>query len=120
MNKFSQILFLVIITIWISGCQSETLEKVPDDILSKELMIPILVDVHMLESGIQTRNYNRDSSIILYEILSKGIWKKHHTTEERFRKSLLYYAQDAKVLDEMYSVVLDSVNAIGTVGKYQY
>lgn len=120
MNKILLLLILVGNTIWMMGCQSENSEKVPDDIISKEAMVPILVDVHMLESGIQTKNYNRDSSVVLYEIMSKKIWTKHHVTEEQFRKSILYYAQDAKVLDHIYTIVIDSVNAIAAEGSYQY
>lgn len=120
MNKFLLLLFIVFNSLWMMGCQTETAEKIPADIIPKDLMIPILVDVHMLESGIQTQNFNRDSSIILYESMSKKIWEKHQITEEQFRNSMIYYAQNAKVLDDIYSIVLDSVNSIGMVGKYQY
>ncbi|MFN8415033.1 MAG: DUF4296 domain-containing protein [Cytophagaceae bacterium] len=120
MNKILLLLFILLNTLGMMGCQSETAEKMPDHIISKDSMISILVDVHMLESGIQTKNYNRDSSIILFEILSKKIWAKHQISEERFRESLLFYSQDAKVLDGLYSIVLDSVNAIATEGKYKY
>ena len=78
--------------------------------VSKEIMISLLVDIHLLEEKISLLEYSNDSSKYLYNVMEKDLFLKYNITEEDYRKSYSYYFFNPKELDEIYDGVIDSLN----------
>ena len=82
----------------------------PKGILSKEKMIPILLDQHFTEPL-----YNQRFSIGIpdsnaIEDLYLSVLKKHNVSRRTFEKSVFYYGQHPEKYKEIYDVVLDRLN----------
>ncbi|MDA7804017.1 DUF4296 domain-containing protein [Crocinitomix sp.] len=89
----------------------------PSDILTKEELIPVLVDVQILESHFQ-RTFSR---IDLYrdalDSSTQSIFKDHSTTKAQFDKSLGYYSLNPDTLFSIYEAALDTINFRIDIGE---
>ena len=100
------------------SCTSESeLDVQPTDLISEEKMIDVLIDVHITESALSLKNFNRDSSLKLYEYYKEDIYKEHQISEKQFQESFDYYAKHSKQFDQMYEVVIDSLKVKEVTGK---
>ena len=107
MRKFG-ILVLLIIT---SCGESEI--NVPKEVISAEQMIPILVDVHIVEGA-------RNGTLILgdtndIEDYYAKIYEKYNITEETFKRSFSFYNSEPDLFIPIYEKVLDSLKENGAV-----
>jgi hypothetical protein len=74
--------------------------KIPADIIPKDSMVFIMMDVHIAEAGVKT--LSADSVAINTKTYYAFIYKKHHITEEQFQKSLRFYTYNPELLQEIY------------------
>lgn len=101
-------LLSILIIVFASACSSEN-EK-PEDVLSKDEMVGILLDIHLAEARVSQAKMPLDSSLNYYVFLEKGIFEKHRIDSATYRKSMEYYTFHIMELDEIYEAVLDSLN----------
>ena len=78
-------------------------DKKPENLLSKEKIVSILIDVHILESEIQTLRVSKDSSQLLFNTFERELF-------EVYKKSLEYYLEGVKEMEKIYEAVIDSLN----------
>lgn len=116
MNDF-KLIMLACICVLFSCTQKSDLDAKPADLLSEEQMTRVLVDIHITESALSLKNFNRDSSLSLYAGYQKNIFKEHQITEEQFRSSYNYYSKHSGALNSIYEVVIDSIGAKEAKGK---
>src|SRR6056300_1500503 len=84
---------------------------IPSNILSKKAMIPIMVDVHVVEGA-------RNGALILgdtngIEDYYAKIYEKHKITEKQFKESFAFYSANPNVFIPIYEAVLDSLKVQG-------
>ena len=103
---------LIIALISIFILQSCGKNRPPEDILSEDKMVEILVDIHLAEGLVSTFPIHYDSSRALYPYFELEIFKKHGLPDSVFKKSLEYYMRDVKVMDRVYARTIDSLNVI--------
>ena len=94
------------------GCTSPEV-KIPENILTQEKMMPILVDIHVIEGA-------RNGSIMLgdtngIEDYYAKLYEKHGVTEDQFKSSFAFYSDNAKFFIPIYEEVLDSLKAHGAL-----
>jgi hypothetical protein len=87
--------------------------KIPENILTQEQMMPILVDIHVIEGA-------RNGSIMLgdtngIEDYYAKLYEKHGVTEDQFKSSFAFYSDNAKFFIPIYEEVLDSLKAHGAL-----
>jgi hypothetical protein len=100
------------------SCTSETeLDVKPADLISEEKMIDVLIDVHITESALSLKNFNRDSSLKLFSYYKEDVFKEHQISEKQFQESFDYYARHSKQFDRMYAVIIDSLTVKEATGK---
>jgi len=100
------------------SCASETeLDVKPADLIPEEKMIDVLIDVHVTESALSLKNFNRDSSLKLFVYYKEDIFKEHQISEKQFQESFDYYAKHSKQFDHMYEVVIDSLKVKEVTGR---
>lgn len=86
-------------------------EKIPENILSKEKMIKVMVDVQLAEAAIQNRNLNMtDSTKIIAAGYYKNLFEKNKMSEQQFRESFLYYSHHLDVLNKIYEEVINELS----------
>jgi hypothetical protein len=93
------------------SCSGE-LEKssAPANLIASEKMIPLIVDLQILESHFQ-RTYNRpDLYKASLDSSSQLIFDKHQVTKSQYDSSYMYYAKDLDAIYQMYEAALDSLN----------
>jgi hypothetical protein len=106
--KMKKIAYLLGLSLLIA-CSNKSSENIPANILSKEDMAEILVDVHLLEASINlnviptlTTNVNEQTPV--------DIFKKNNITKKQYEESLNYYTEHPQVLAEVYDLVLISLS----------
>lgn len=72
-------------------------------------MIGVLIDIHMAESALTQKNFNRDTAVFLFSMYEQEIFKNRHTTKQQFKDSYEYYSKHSVEIDRMYAIVVDSL-----------
>ena len=94
------------------ACQNESISNLdvkPENLLSESEMVGVLIDIHITESALSIKNFNRDSSLTLYSYYKAEIFKEHQISEEQFKDSYEYYCKHSKEFDHIYEIVIDSI-----------
>lgn len=101
--------------IWIpilvlTACSSKEV-SVPNNVISAGEMVPILVDVHIIEGA-------RNGSLILgdtndIEDYYAKVYEKHGISEEEFKRSFKFYNSEPSLFIPIYEKVLDSLKING-------
>jgi hypothetical protein len=109
---------LIIFVLLLSACIKE--EKHPKQVLTKEQMVAVLVDIHIAEARanrVALRSY--DSIQAYYKKLERDVFVKHKVDSASYRKSFTYYMDHMKHMDEIYAAVVDSLNVKEKVGTIE-
>lgn len=82
----------------------------PKDVLTKEEMVPLLLDIYIGESKVNNLRLSRDSSMALFAVYEEELFKKYEVTDSTYRRSMTYYYNHPDKLEAIYGIVLDSLN----------
>lgn len=102
--KYTYLAFAFIFVL--ASCQEK---DVPENILSEDQMVDILVDIHLTEGFVQSLSIPYDSSKVLYPILEKQIFKKYGIPDSVYIESLEYYLRDVAKMEYLYERTIDSL-----------
>lgn len=100
--KFKIVTLFIILTFF--SCIKE---KVPQGILSKEKMVPLLVDLHLTEPLYAQRFALGLPDSTALDDLYLSFLKKHKVSRKQFEKSVFYYGKHPEQYKEIYNKVLD-------------
>lgn len=81
----------------------------PEDVLDKDKMIEVLLEIHVLEAKVQKLYISQDSSELLYKHYEKMLFDDLGITQEVYDKSLIYYVDNSEILGKMYNQIVDSL-----------
>lgn len=109
-------LFILIVFLSVFSCDKKD-PAMPDDLLSKESMVNILINIHIAEAAISLKDLPSDSAQVLYKRKKQEIFKEHGVASSRFYKSYQYYISDIKGMDDIYAAVIDSLSLREAIGK---
>lgn len=101
-----QLIFLVITFLFITGCKP----GVPKELIQPEEMAKVLREIHIVDAFVGTVS-NPDSVKIIAASYYKGIYKKYDIDSALYNKSLQYYYNNPKVMDEVYTQVTSVLTA---------
>lgn len=106
-HYFASVLFIFFI-----GCASPEVQ-IPETVLTPEQMMPIMVDIHVIEGA-------RNGAIMLgdtngIEDYYAKVYEKHGITEDQFKSSFAFYSDNPTVFIPIYEEVLDSLKANGAL-----
>lgn len=105
--KYVKILFLFL-TILASCIEPE---KPPANLIPKERMVEILIDLHLSEARVGQFNFRTyDSTKALYSDYEMDIFKKYKVDSAAYNKSYQYYLQNTKMMEDIYTAVVDSLS----------
>lgn len=106
-NYAVSVLFILFV-----GCASPEV-KIPQNVLTPEQMIPIMVDIHVIEGA-------RNGAIMLgdtngIEDYYAKVYEKHGITEDQFKSSFAFFSDNPTIFIPIYEEVLDSLKANGAL-----
>ncbi len=82
----------------LTACNSNTVVKKPENLLSKDKMVAILYDTYLAKKSKLVKNKNNDRNVNYHAL----IYKKHQTDSLTFNNSLKYYTFDIKLNEEIF------------------
>ena len=87
-------------------------EKVPENILSEEKMIAIIVDVQLLEATYNSRLLQTDDRGERMTRYANEIFEHHGVSEKLFNESYSYYQDYPEKLELIYENVFEKLEAL--------
>ncbi|AMR25756.1 hypothetical protein A0257_00735 [Hymenobacter psoromatis] len=95
-----------------AGCGRPEQVPTPANLLPKEKMTTLLVQIHLLEARVETSRLPPDSARALFLSQQRDLmWRNGVSqTDSLFERSYRYYASHGKDLDEIYAGVIDSLS----------
>ena len=91
------------------SCQRPEEPPRPADLLPKEKIVQLVVDLQVLEARVENSRLSADSSRALYLVNQKEIFWKNEVTDSAFQRSYRYYSIHGKDLDEIYGAAIDTL-----------
>lgn len=88
------------------SCGNANEVKIPDDILSKEKMAEVMVDIHLLEATMNMNIAATDKA----SPTAVDVFKKHDITKEQYQESFVFYTEHPEVFTEVYQLVLNDLS----------
>lgn len=106
MRIYKTLFFSVLVVL--TACKSNS---VPSDVLPPETMVPVLVDLHIVDGGLYNVSQAPDSMYKYGMGNYKQVFKKHHVDSLAFKKSFKYYTTNPKLMTEIYNDVVKTLQA---------
>ena len=101
--------FLIICLI-LAACSKKDTE-IPAGVLSKDQMVRVLIDIHLLESKVKKLNLKVDSSQAVYRHYEQLLLEDLEISREQYDRSLEFYVDEIELLKDIYEEVSDSLLA---------
>lgn len=98
--------------IFIFGCAPSNPDDevaIPDDILGKEKMIDILVDLQLVEGTLILKRSIGKAYLPYKEFYFNHVFEKHQVSREKFEESLDFYKDHLYLLNEIYGEVINKL-----------
>ena len=103
-NSFFVILVLLIFV----NCSKKEPER-PPNVLTRDQMVRVLIDVHILEAKVKKLYLPRDSSKLIYNHYEKMLFDEMGITKEQYTESMSFYVDDIETMKAIYDQVVDSL-----------
>lgn len=101
-------MWLLVVLVIAFACRNEK------KVIPREELVPVLVDIHLLDGAIRHSRYREDvkipDSIDVYEY----VLDKHGYTQPQFDSSMNYYSRDPRRFEQIYQEVLARLNRMET------
>ena len=108
--------FLVGLFIFLTGCVKES--RPPEGLISKEKMISFLIDLHIHETKASLSRMNKDSVRVFFPEVEQRLFEKHGIDDSLYMVSFNYYLEEVKLMEEIYSAVVDSLSLRERLNEY--
>ncbi|PCI99865.1 MAG: hypothetical protein COB15_03510 [Flavobacteriales bacterium] len=107
MKLMLKYLLFLTVTLALFSCEEKD-EHVPEEILGRDKMIEVMVDVEMAQALIRFKLSRHDT--INQNIIFKEVYEEHNTSEEEFNNSLAFYCKDPKGVEGLYIDVINKLS----------
>jgi hypothetical protein len=102
----------LILIIGLAACTRTKEQKIPTNVIPKEAMIPLLVDLQLIEGANNTKFFQGDTGETNYALLYSIIFEKHEVKKARFDSSMAYYSANTEDLEIIYNEVIEELMKI--------
>ena len=102
-----KVFLLAVLFVLVLSCGSE--ERIPEDVLSQEKMIDLLIDIRIAEGKIGTLTIPIDSAQLLFDALEQRIFEEHQIDTMVYLKSHNYYLMNPDKYLYITDAVIDSL-----------
>jgi len=100
--------FLILLCLLLACAEKK--ENIPQDILSEKEFVVVLKDIHLAKAKFELQK-NKDLERGKNELVNSYtlIYKKNNVSEDTFKKTLDYYAQNPEKLERIYTNILEKL-----------
>ncbi|MES1225248.1 MAG: DUF4296 domain-containing protein, partial [Bacteroidota bacterium] len=98
------LLFGVTLFLCVSCSQGE--EKLPANILNKEEMVRVLIDIQLADAAVNLSNYGQTKLPADKDKLFEKIYSDHKMNRKKFEESFLYYTNHPDKFEKIYDEVI--------------
>ena len=91
---------------FLSSCE----EKKEADVLSQAEMVRVMTEIYIVEDKVNRLAMGPDTSRQIFNKMREKISEKTGVPDSVFLKSLDYYTQDPKQMEQIYTALVDSLN----------
>lgn len=99
--------FVVFVVLFFS-CKTNT--GVPEGILPQDRMVGVLAELYISEQKISSLGIKRDSLKQVFGLMKDRIFERTGVSDSVFKASMNYYLDRPQALDNIYTVLIDSLN----------
>jgi hypothetical protein len=116
-KKIVILLFFLLGILYACGGNQEIETPPPVNLISREKMIQLLIEIHMAEAGVSMMAIDHQRATALYKTYHAEILKKHNIDTAAYRQSYDYYMQKPLEMEYILTIVEDSLIKVQTVEK---
>jgi hypothetical protein len=107
-NKHSNLFYGCLLFISLSACTKNSTD-IPSDIIPKDSMVYIMMDVHLAEAAVKTAAADTNYKLNIRTYYDH-IYKKYNTTDSNFNKSLKFYTDNPELLEQIYQKIAEEMS----------
>ncbi len=112
MNKY---IYIIIISIFIFSCTSNTILKKPENLMSKDKMVDVLTDMFIASSAENIKNLDLKRKVNYYPL----VFEKHKIDSALFQESNYYYTSKVDEYDEILNKVEERLKELTKLYEYE-
>ncbi len=103
--------FIGLLLALLTSCGMPEEVEPPAQLLSKNELVSLLVQLHLLEARVESSRLAPDSARALFQQQKSEMLRKNNVSEKDsvLQRSYRFYAVNRKDMDEIYKVVIDSL-----------
>jgi hypothetical protein len=112
-NTFMKKIIFVFLILSLFSCKKTQKNEMPEksnDILSIEQMSSVLVDVHLIEATLITKQNNGQDVKYYTKYYYSYLTKKHNITYDQFKYNINYYSSHIKEFEKIYEQVVNTIS----------
>ncbi len=106
----SKKLFLLAVLLIFTACGKDDV-AIPQDVLTKEQMVDLLIDIRIAEGMVGSVTMSEDSARAVFQAFEKRIFKEHQIDSVSYTRSHNFYLMHPNIYLEVTDAVLDSLKA---------
>ncbi len=85
-------------------------EKPAERVLTEKEMVAVLTEIYLMESKVGQVSISYDSIKKIFPKLEAKVFEKMGVTDSVFQKSMEFYLNNPKKLENIYAALIDSLN----------
>ena len=94
----------------LAACTDVDDVAIPADVLPKDKMAEVMVDIHLLEATVNLTVTATDKAAFNEKGDQIDVYKKHNITRKQYEDSYLFYTRHPELLGEIYQQVLNELS----------
>lgn len=112
-------IIVLLLPLVLLGCYHENVStpEIPEKLFTKEQMISILTDVHLVEGALNFHRVNRMEYKDYKSAYYSKILEEHQITAVQLKENIDYYNSDPELMEDIYEAVLSNLVRLETESK---
>ena len=108
----NKIIILLFLSGFIIACNNKTVVTPPENIINKDSIVSLLVDMHIVKGQAFQLNTGESSFNFSYGSFQESVLNKHGVTRAVFDSSINYYMKKPEDFEIMYESVIIQLSKI--------
>ncbi|MFH2141783.1 MAG: DUF4296 domain-containing protein [Bacteroidota bacterium] len=105
-----KLFFFSFIVLVFNFCSSEVEPEIPDYVISREKIIPVIIDMHIADATLMTLQLDNKENKYRSDFYYEQIFTKHNITKSDFDTSIMFYSRIPDYYNKIYDDVLAELN----------
>jgi hypothetical protein len=108
-HKFKNLALCLILLLIIACKEKKENNNIPKDLVSKDTMVLLLTEMHLLESSLGIRIFEERKIMNTRNAVKAKIYSNYGIGKDQFLKSYDYYSNQPNLIDSIYVEVITEI-----------